>query len=29
VGQTHTGQAVRATLMDGQVDLTVASPRLI
>jgi len=29
VGQAHTGQAVRATLMDGQVDLTVASPRLI
>jgi exodeoxyribonuclease VII large subunit len=29
VSQTHTGQAVRATLMDGQVDLTVSSPRLI
>lgn len=29
VGQTHIGQAVRATLMDGQVDLTVSSPRLI
>lgn len=29
VRQTRTGQAVRATLMDGQVDLTVASPRLI
>ena len=28
-GQMHTGQAVRATLMDGQVDLTVSSPRLI
>ena len=27
--QTHTGQALRATLMDGQVDLTVTSPRLI
>ena len=27
--QTHEGQALRATLMDGQVDLTVASPRLI
>ena len=27
--QTQTGQAVRATLMDGQVDLTVASRRLI
>ena len=29
VGQTHAGQAVRATLMDGQVDLMVTSPRLI
>ena len=29
VGQTHEGQPLRATLMDGQVDLTVASPRLI
>ena len=29
VSQTHTGQALRATLMDGQVDLTVTSPRLI
>ena len=27
--QTHTGQALRATLMDGEVDLTVSSPRLI
>ena len=29
VAQTRTGQAVRATLMDGQVDLTVSNPRLI
>lgn len=29
VGQTRIGQSVRATLMDGQVDLTVSSPRLI
>ena len=29
VNQAHTGQTVRATLMDGQVDLTVSSPRLI
>ena len=29
VNQTRTGQSVRATLMDGQVDLTVSSPRLI
>ena len=29
VTQTRTGQAVRATLMDGQVDLTVSNPRLI
>ena len=29
VSQTRTGQAVRATLTDGTVDLTVASPRLI
>jgi exodeoxyribonuclease VII large subunit len=27
--QTHRGQALRATLMDGEVDLTVSSPRLI
>ena len=27
--QTHQGQALRATLMDGEVDLTVSSPRLI
>ena len=27
--QTQTGQALRATLMDGEVDLTVSSPRLI
>ncbi len=27
--QTHTGQPLRATLMDGEVDLTVSSPRLI
>ncbi len=27
--KTHPGQSVRATLMDGQVDLTVSSPRLI
>ena len=27
--QTHKGQALRATLMDGEVDLTVSSPRLI
>ena len=29
VKQTHPGQALRATLMDGEVDLTVSSPRLI
>jgi exodeoxyribonuclease VII large subunit len=29
VGQTHDGQRILATLMDGQVDLTVSSPRLI
>ena len=29
VSQVRTGQAVRATLMDGQVDLSVSSPRLI
>ena len=29
VTQTRTGQALRATLMDGQVDLTVSNPRLI
>lgn len=28
-GQTHKGQALRASLMDGEVDLTVSSPRLI
>ena len=27
--QTQEGQALRATLMDGEVDLTVSSPRLI
>ena len=27
--QTQKGQALRATLMDGEVDLTVSSPRLI
>ncbi len=27
--QAHVGQALRATLMDGEVDLTVSSPRLI
>ncbi|HEX8350445.1 MAG TPA: exodeoxyribonuclease VII large subunit, partial [Hymenobacter sp.] len=27
--QTQTGQSVRATLADGQVDLTVSDPRLI
>ena len=27
--QTQTGQALRATLIDGEVDLTVSSPRLI
>ena len=27
--ETRTGQALRATLMDGEVDLTVSSPRLI
>lgn len=27
--QTHIGQAVRATLVDGEVDLTVSAPRLI
>ena len=29
VKQTQPGQALRATLMDGEVDLTVSSPRLI
>lgn len=29
VGQTQKGQALRATLMDGEVDLTVSSPRLL
>ena len=29
IDQTHAGQPLRATLMDGQVDLTVADPRLI
>ena len=29
VTQTQKGQALRATLMDGEVDLTVSSPRLI
>ena len=29
VKQTRTGQSVRAALMDGEVDLTVAAPRLI
>ena len=29
VKQTRTGQAVRATLADGEVDLTVSAPRLI
>ena len=29
IGQTHKGQALCATLMDGQVDLTVSSPRLL
>ena len=29
LSQTHAGQAVTATLADGQVDLTVTSPRLI
>ena len=29
IAQTQTGQALRAILMDGQVDITVASPRLI
>ena len=28
-GQTHIGQPLRATLMDGEVDLTVSAPRLI
>ena len=28
-GQTHIGQQVRATLMDGEVDLVVSAPRLI
>lgn len=28
-GQTHIGQPVRATLMDGEVDLVVSAPRLI
>ncbi len=29
VDNTRTGQALRATLMDGEVDLTVSAPRLI
>ena len=29
IDQTQEGQPLRATLMDGQVDLTVSSPRLI
>ena len=29
VGQTRPGQGLRATLMDGEVDLTVSAPRLI
>lgn len=29
VSQTKSGQALRASLMDGQLDLTVSSPRLI
>ncbi len=29
VKQTRTGQAVRATLVDGEVDLTVSAPRLL
>ena len=29
VNQTQAGQALRATLMDGEVDLTVSGPRLI
>ena len=29
VNQTRIGQAVRATLVDGEVDLTVSAPRLI
>lgn len=29
VAQTRTGQALRATLADGEVDLTVTAPRLI
>ncbi|WP_298929909.1 exodeoxyribonuclease VII large subunit [uncultured Ramlibacter sp.] len=29
VGQTHAGQALRATLADGEVDLVVTPPRLI
>ena len=29
VRQTRTGQSVRATLVDGEVDLSVAAPRLI
>ena len=29
IGQTHVGQPLRATLMDGEVDLTVTRPRLI
>lgn len=29
IGQTRAGQAIHATLMDGQVDLTVTRPRLI
>ncbi len=29
VAQTRTGQALRATLADGEVDLTVSAPRLI
>ena len=28
-GQTHIGQPIRATLMDGEVDLIVSAPRLI
>ncbi len=28
-GQTHPGQPVRATLADGEVDLTVSQPRLL
>ena len=29
IGQTHFGQPLSATLMDGEVDLTVSAPRLI